>query len=161
MQMIRFTVTPDSRYRSIDGFQVYGDGGTGVMDWEHPITPRRLAFWNDAVSASLHLAGGHLVGAALDSVRIEGHLAGTHLLDTHEVPTGEIAFETGPFVYGRFRHAVVTEDELGNATRDGVVVYETVVNSDPPGASDLKAVAHERATGVLTLSFQPSERLVG
>ncbi len=161
MQYIQISVVRDARFRSVDGFHIYGDGGSGVMDWVHPVTARRLLFWDDALQIAAHLLGGYLMGFHLDSIRKEGHLSGTHLLDRHELPAGTTRVALGPFVFGRFRHAVVTEDELGNRKQAGVVVHETLVNSAPSAAGHLKAAGFDKQTGVLTLSFTPSERLIG
>jgi len=161
MQHIRFTVVRDGRFRSVDGLNIHSDGGTGVMDWAHPVTPRRLLFWEDAGPMPPHLLAGHLMARHLDSVRFEGHLTGTHLLDCQGHPAGTTVFEVGPFVFGRFRHAVVTEDELGNRRLDGVIVRESVINSDPPPPSHFRAEEFDPATGILAFSFTPSEKLVG
>ena len=149
------------RFRSVDGFEVYGDGGTGTVDEDHAVTPRRVLLWPDVAVMAGHLFGGHVMAVHLDSVGSDGQFEGTHLLDEHLYPAAAVVFETGPRVFGRFRHAVVTEDAVGNATAAGVTVHETVVNSDPPAASDLMPVAHDSGTDQLTLTFVPSDRLTG
>lgn len=161
MQVIRIGVLRSGRYRSGDGFQVYGDAGTGQVDWEHPVTPRRELLWPDVPVMVGHTSGGHLMGMHLDHVVPDGHLAGTHLLDEHLYPAGLVAFEAGPFVFGRFRHAVLMEDGLGNAELGGVTVHETVINSEPMAASELRPIGYEARTGGLTFAFWPSDRLIG
>ena len=161
MQRIAVGVVRNRCFRSGDGFQVYGDGGTGQMAWGHPVTPRRMLLWPDAPATAGHLLGGHLTAMHLDSIWADGHLEGTHLLDEHVRPGATVVYETGPFVFGRFRHAVVTEDAIGNATTQGVTVHETVVNSDPPPAGDLLPTDHDPATGIMAFSFTPSDRLTG
>lgn len=161
MQRIQFAVVRDARFRPVDGFHIYGDSGTGSIDWQHPLTSRRLLFWEDALPMPPHLDGGHLTGHHLDSIVREGHLSGTHLMDQQSQPAGTTVFEVGPFVFGLFKHAVVPVDEVGNLRAAEAVVYETAVNSDPPPASDFKAIGVDEVTGGLRFSFRPSEKLVG
>jgi hypothetical protein len=161
MQTIRIGVVRGRAYHSSDGFHVYGDRGTGVMDWVHPVTPRRELFWPDAAAMAGHLLAGHVMGPHLDSVRPDGHLEGVHLLDECLMPAAAILYESDPLVFGRFRHAVVTEDAIGNATQAGVTIHETVINSEPAAARDLKPVSYDAGSHRLTLAFSPSERLVG
>lgn len=161
MKRIQFAVVRDARFRSVDGFHICGDGGTGIIDWAHPLTPRRLLFWDDALPMQAHLLAGHLTGHHLDSIFREGHLSGTHLMDRHGHPAGTVVFEAGPYVFGRFRHVIWVQDELGNQRYLETAVHETVVNSHPPAASDFKPESIDEATGVVTFSFTPSEKLVG
>lgn len=159
MQAIQIQVVPSRSFCSGDGFQVYGDGGTGQMDWSYALTSRRRLFWPDASAAAGHLLGGHAMGPHLDGIRPDGHVQGMHLLDEHLFPAASIIYETDPLVFGRFRHAVVTEDAAGNATTTGVTVHETVINSAPPPAFDFRPAAWDQGDGRLTFSFSPSDRL--
>lgn len=161
MQKIRIAVVRDSQFRSGDGFEVFGDAGGGEVDWVHPVTPRRMLFWDGALAMVPHVLAGHLMGFHLDSMPRDGHLYGTHLMDRQMLPAGTVVFEGGPFVFGRFQHVVVTQDEVGNCGYEGVTVYSKVVNSYPPSARDLRVESYDYPTGVATFSFKPSERLVG
>ncbi|UCD28527.1 MAG: hypothetical protein JSV03_15835 [Planctomycetota bacterium] len=161
MQAIKLGVVRNRNYRSADGFHIYTDGGSGQMDWMHPATPRRILFWEDAPLMAGHLLAGHVMAQHLDSVWIDGHLEGTHLLDEFLLPATTIFYETDLFVFGRFRHAVVTEDSLGNATTDGVVVCQTVINSEPGQANDFLPISYDSQNDRLTFSFTLSERLTG
>ena len=161
MDRIVISVVRGRSFRSVDGFQVYGDSGRGTIDYEHPMTSRRLLLWDDMPVVAGHVLDGHLMAVHLDGVVADGHLEGTHLLDEHAYPAATAVFETGPHVFGRFRHAVVTEDAIGNATTDGVTVHETVVNSDPPPANDFIPSGHDGAADRLTFAFTPSDRLIG
>ena len=161
MQAIRIGVVRGRQFHSSDGFQVYGDRGSGTIDWVHPVSPRRQLLWEDAAVSGQHLRNGHCVGPHLDGVRPDGHLEGTHLLDACLWPAAAIVFETDAFVFGRFSHGVVTEDGLGNANLVGVTVHQTVVNSAPEPAFDLRPSSYDMGTGRLTLTFVPSDRLVG
>ncbi len=161
MQCVRIQVVRGRAYRSTDGWQVCGGAGGDGIDWDHPLTSRRMPFWPDAMGMVGHLLGGHGLGPHLDSVRPDGHLEGTYLLDEQLYPAAAMEFDAGPYVFGRFHFAVVTEDGAGNVVTDGVVIHSCVVNSAPSPAFDLRPVAQEQATGRMSFSFTPSERLIG
>ncbi len=161
MQNIRFEIVPQPLFRGVDGVHIYTDHGTGVVDWLHPATPRRLLFWEDALPMAPHLDTGHLTGHHVDSIRREGHFLGIHLLDQHLRPAATRVFELGPFVFGRFQHVILALDEIGNMRYLEAPVYACSINSDPPPAARLRATAYDEATGTITFSFQPSEKLVG
>jgi len=161
MQTIRIGVVRSRRYCATDGFHVHSDHGAGTMDWARPITPRLVRFWEDAAATAGQLLGGHLMSSHLDGIRPDGHLEGTHLLDERAYPAAAIPYVTDPLVFGRFRHAVVTRDAAGNAIVEGIAVYETVVNSDPPPPGALRPVACTADTRQLELSFTASPRLIG
>jgi len=161
MQAIRIAVVRSRCYRSSDGFHIYGDSGSGQMDWTHPMTPRRVPLWPDAPIMAGHLFSGHLMCPHLDSISVDGHLEGTHLLDQHGLPAAAMAYETDAYVFGRFGHAVVMEDAAGNAQTSGIAIYETVINSEPASAEDFQIASYEPGEDRLTFSFSPSERLCG
>jgi hypothetical protein len=161
MQGIRIGVVRGRKYLSTDGFHIYGDGGTGQMDWAHPVTPRRILFWDDAPVIVGHLFGGHVVSQHLDGVRADGHLEGTHLLDENLFPATAVACEVGPFVFGRFGHAVAVEDQVGNTAKTGLTIYETVINSEPESSDDFQLLSYDSQLDRMTFLFQPSERLTG
>ncbi len=161
MHAIRIQVVRSRAYCSEDGWHVYGDGGAGSMDWDHPVTSRRQLFWDDVPPVARHLLGGHLMAQHLDGVDPDGLFEGIHLLDEHLYPAMGVAWETEPFVFGRFQHAVVSEDAAGNAETSGVHVYEQVINSDPPPARGLCPQSYDSQTDRLTLIFVPSDRLIG
>ncbi len=161
MQRVRIEVVRSRPYCSTDGFQVYTDGGTGVMDWSHPATSRRVLLWDDVPPMAGHLLGGHVAAQHLDGRMPDRHGDQTWLLDEHLLPAGTVGWESEPRVFGRFRFAVVTEDAAGNSAIEGVQVYEQVVNSEPAPAADLCPQAYDQPTGRLTLGFTPSRRLVG
>src|SRR5687767_11302149 len=104
MQAVRIGVIRGRQFRSSDGFQVYGDGGSGTIDWTHPVSARRQLFWEDAAASGEHLRGGHCVGPHLEAIRPDGHVEGTHLLDAYLYPAAAVVFETDAFVFGRFSH---------------------------------------------------------
>jgi len=161
MQAIRIGVVRGGKYHSTDGFHIYGDGGRGRMDWEHPVTPRRILLWEEVAGAADHLWGGHLMARHLDSLRMDGHLEGTHVLDEHLRPAATVFYETDPFVFGRFGHAVVMEDIAGNAVKDQVAEYETVINSEPASPGDFLPASYSAEYNRMNFSYTPSERLTG
>lgn len=158
MQAVCISVVRGRRHTSADGFQVYGDGGSGTMDWGHALTPRRVVLWEDGPGVAEWMLGGHGCGAHLDGTRADGHLEGTHLLDERGYPGARVAFEAEPVVFGRFRYALVMDDAAGNADTDGAVVHEQVVNSDPPAADGLRPVEWDEASGQMTFAFEGSGR---
>jgi len=161
MQAVLIQVVRSRAYCSEDGWHVYGDGGTGSMDWDNPVTPRRQLFWDDVPPIARHMLGGHTMGHHLDGVLPDGHCEGLHLLDEHLWPAMGMAWETPAFVFGRFQHAVVTEDSVGNAETSGVNVFEQVINSDPPPPHGLCPQSHDSGADRLTLSFDASDQLIG
>jgi len=40
-------------------------------------------------------------------------------------------------------------------------MYETVINSDPPAAGDLRVMSYDQPSRIVTFTFTPSERLAG
>jgi len=161
MQAISVKVVRSRQYCSTDGFHIYGDAGTGNIDWQYPVTPRRILLWDDAPPVAGHLLDGHLMAIHLDSFWIDGHLQGTHLLDEHMLPAAVVVYETDPFVFGRFQHAVVMADAVENANKSGIIAYETVINSEPASASEFLPASYDSRQDRMDFSFSPSERLTG
>lgn len=161
MVRISISVVRGRSFRSVDGFQVYGDSGSGTVDYDYPLTSRRQLLWDDMPVLVGHMLDGHVMSVHLDGVVTDGHLEGTHLLDEHSYPAATTVFESRPHVFGRFRHTVVMEDAVGNMTTSGVTVHGTVVNSDPPPADAFVPSSHDGGTDQLTFTFGPSDYLVG
>jgi hypothetical protein len=160
MQRIRIQVVRSGGYRAEDGWQVYGDGGTGQVDWQHPLTSRRYLFWPEAQRIAGHLLGGHLRGLHLDGILRDGHLEGTHLLDEHLLPAFGGSWESRQLVFGRFKHAVVAEDARGNKNTEQASVCEKVINSDPPPPGHLKPLSFDSGNSRFAFGFVPSDRLM-
>ena len=161
MQSIRMGVVRGRAFCSSDGFELYGDGGTGQMDWDHPVSARRVLLWPEACPMAGHLLEGHGVARHLDAFRPDGHVEGTHLLDACLYPAATIEEEVGSYVFGRFQLAIVTRDAAGNQETDGVDIPEAVVNSAPEPVRRLRPTAHDAGSDRMTFAFEPSERLVG
>lgn len=161
MQRIHISVVRSRKYRATDAFQVYSDHGGGTMDWAHPETARRMMFWEDAPGGAGQHLGAHLLGARFDGIRPDGHLEGTHLLDQRAYPAATLTYTSDPLVCGRFRYAVVTQDAAGNALTEGLAQYETVINSTPPPAADLRMLGIPYGSPGYEFTFTPSPRLIG
>lgn len=161
MQILELNVMPARRYVSQDGFQVYADHGTGVMDWSHAVSGRRLPFWEDASPAANHLEGAQGVSPHLDAVRWPGHALTLHLVHEHLYPTSPVTWHSRPLVFGRFRYAVVAEDAAGNARTEDALIRTFVINSEPTGPTDLRPAAFSFDTGRHTFGFTGSDQLVG
>lgn len=161
MQRISIGVVRARRYRATDAFHIYSDRATGTIDWTHPVTPRRIRFWEDAPGGAGQHLGGFLLSVWMDGVRPDGHLEGAHLLDERGYPAAMRTYLSDPLVCGRFRYAVTTEDDAGNALSADVVVHELVVNSAPPPAADLRYRATVFGTQRWEFTFTPSTRLRG
>jgi len=140
---------------------VFGDAGTGGIDWGRPLTSRKVMFWADTPAVAGYLAGGHVVGPHLDGIVPDRHLEGTFLLDAHLQPEASIKWHSDPLVFGRFVMAVVTEDAVGNRRFEDATFREQVVHSEPPPARALAPASFDASCGCLTLSFEGAERLVG
>ncbi|HSW46491.1 MAG TPA: hypothetical protein VLM89_13065 [Phycisphaerae bacterium] len=161
MKRVRIEVVRGRAYCSTDGFQVHGDRGTGMMDRDHPLTPRRILFWDDVPAMAGHLLGGHAAAQHLDGRMPDRHGEETWLLDEHLWPAGTVAWESEPHVFGRFRYAVAIEDAAGNRAVEGAPVEEVVVHSEPAPPSELVPQSYDALTGRLTLRFRPSLKLAG
>ena len=140
---------------------VFGDAGTGTIDWDRPLTSRKVMFWADTPAVAGHLAGGHMAGPYLDGIVPDRHLEGTFLLDAHLQPAASSHWHSDPLVFGRFQMAVVTEDAVGNRRIEDATFCEQVVHSEPPPARALAPASFDAPSGCLTLSFEGAERLVG
>jgi len=159
MQKVRVIVTRRREFVAGDGFQVYGDGGTGQVDFTTPLTDGTVPFWPDAPPRAGHLFDAHLVLRHLDNVEPDGHLSGLHLCDEHLRPAAAIVFEAGPYCFGAFTHAVKVFDAWGNASLLDAAEQTTVVNSSPRSPSDLARAGFEAQTDQITFSFTPSPDL--
>lgn len=160
MQSVRLLVPRRKEYRGGDGFEVFGNGGSGAIDFSKPVTNRRVLLWSEAAGRRGHLLDGHLMLRHLDSVDRDGHLSGIHLNDEHLMPAGVIQVEVGRYVLGRFLHAVRTVDGAGNWSSDTPVTLTTVINSCPDRPGRLVALLHDAEADQLTFSFEASPKLV-
>jgi hypothetical protein len=161
MQDVQIGVVRGRAFCSSDGFVIYGDNGTGAVDWDHPLSDRRVLLWPEVCPPAGHLADGHLSGRHLDGYRPDGHLRGTHLMDACLYPAATVQCEKGPYVFGRFGFAIVMCDAAGNREIANTAFREVVVNSEPEPPRDLRPSAYDDQSGRMTFAFKPSERLAG
>jgi len=161
MQRVVILVPRFRRYASGDGFAVYGDGGTGSIDYEQIVGDAIVTFWPLAAKRQGHLLDGHLMLSHVSSVWPDGHLEGMHGVGEHLWPAGVIRFETPRYYFGAFRHAVRPFDAAGNWREDEPVVVETVVNSSPRAVGDVVLASHDGEVDRVTIGFVPSPELSG
>ena len=143
-------------YRSGDTFQVYGDGGTGSVDYSRAISDAPVPFWPGAALRAGHLLDGHVVLPHLDSVQPDGHLEGRHGLGEHLWPGRAIVFQTPEYYFGAVRHAVRTYDHVGNCRPEEPLVVETVVNSSPRAPSEARLWGYDEPSGRVIIAFEAS-----
>lgn len=159
MDWVRVRVVMAGAVRRAGGYAVFGDGGSGAIDWAHPISVRRRRRWSGDAATAGYLGGDHLVDGPGCGEASEGHLEGTHALDEALRPAGSVEHACGPYVFGRFQHAVAPQDACGNVDVSGAAVTACVVNAAPPGVRELRGVSVEG--GRVRIAFRGSERLVG
>jgi hypothetical protein len=153
MQYVSISVPRRREYAAQDGFDVYGDGGSGSIDYDHPLNGRLVRFWPQSPPRLGHLLEGHLMLGHLGAGHADGHLQERFLCGLHLSPTADVLFEAGPYCFGRFQHAVVMRDHLGNGdTQDAAIVAKTV-NSAPRRAYRVRLESFEGVTDQATFSF--------
>jgi len=145
--------------RGGDAFEVFGDGGTGTIDSQNPLTDRPIGFWEGLPRQEGHTKGGHLAGLHLDHVIPDGHLAGRHLTAQHLWPAALVTFVTRPLYFGVFRFAVGMVDQAGNRSPGLSAVVSRVVNAAPRPAGELKRGTFDGATRRMSFTLTPSPDL--
>lgn len=161
MQSVRILIPRKTEYRAGDAFDVFGNGGSGAIDFLNPLTSRKLMLWPESAERRGHLLDGHLTMKHLDGIRPDGHLDGIHLNDRFLMPAGARLVEVGRYVFGRFDHAVRLYDRFGNTHVQTPVTLSTVINSSPSAPERLTAQSHDAGSDQMTFSFEPSLKLVG
>lgn len=154
MQRVKIKVERWRRFNADAAFEVFGDYGSGTIDYAHPMTPRPVALWPEAGTRAGHLLDGHLTPRHLDGVGSDGHLDGSHLTQEHLFPAMEMGFESPAYVFGRFQHAVRMDDGAQNAS--SAVVAAVTVNSAPSRPRCVSRGSYDGTTGRLTFNFSPS-----
>jgi hypothetical protein len=159
MESVAIEIPRRRSVRGGDRCQVFGDGGTGVIDMTSPLTDRPLPYWEGLPEHSSHLLGGHLAERHLDNVAPDGHLSGRHLTAEHLWPARSLVFVTRPFCFGLFGFAVEAVDGTGNRSSTLSEVVRCMVNSAPRPAEELAKSAFDPVTRRLTFTFTPSPDL--
>lgn len=153
MQRVRLIITGRSGYAAGDRFEVFGDGGSGQIDYDHPLTDRPVPFWPEAVPRRGHLLDGHLELPHAEGTWPDGHLEGVHLLDDHGRPSAPVMFDTPEYVFGAFTHGVRPVDRLGNVFGGEPSETTQTINSSPPRPFNFSLSAFDEATGQAVFSF--------
>jgi hypothetical protein len=156
MERVIIRVPRGRRYASDVGFDVYGDGGSGSVDYGRPLNAQRVRLWPDAPPRAGHLREGYLIPEHLDSVSPEGHLGVRHLRDEHLWGGGEATFAAGPYCFGRLAHAVRMVDGRGEGDANSVTIVSSVVNSWPRRAGSFAVSAFDEGSDQVSFSFGPS-----
>jgi len=159
MEAVVIEVSRRRDIRGGDRFEVFGDGGTGVIDTASPLTDRPKAYWDGLPGGRGHLLDGHLSGMHMDNVMPDGHLCGRHIAAHHLWPAEVLTFMTRPVYFGRFRFAVGTVDSSGNQSLTLSESASCVVNSSPRRASSLAKAGFNGESRRLSFSFTPSPEL--
>ena len=159
MQRVVIHVPRFRQYDSGDGFAVYGDGGTGSIDYGRMIGDATVPFWPSASRRLGHLLDGHLMLPHITSSELDGHLDGMHLVGQHLWPAGVIRFETPLYYFGAFRHVVRTLDAAGNWCEGAPVVVKTVVNTSPRAVEDVSVADYDGGADRVAVEFGPSPEL--
>lgn len=160
--MVEPVVIEVPRRRSIRGgesFEVFGDGGTGTIDTQTPLTDRPIGFWDGLPRREGHTEGGHLTGLHLDHVIPDGHLAGRHTTADHLWPAAAVTFVTRPLYFGVFRFAVGMVDQTGNRSGQLSAVVSRVVNAAPRPAGELNRGMFDGVTRRMSFTLTPSPDL--
>lgn len=154
MQRVRVKVLRSRAFNSDASFEVFGDLGTGTIDFDHPMTPRPVALWPEASPRRGHLLDSHLNLRHVDGVDPDGHLEAEHLNSDHQQPAMAAIYDTPSYVFGRFQHAVVMQDGAGNVSAPSVAAV--TVNSAPIVPQCVKRDSYNDTTDQITFSFEPS-----
>ncbi len=154
MQRVRVTVRRSRSFNADATFEVFGNLGSGTIDFVHPMTPRSVALWPDGAPRRGHLLDAHLVLRHLDSVGPDGHLESGHVQSAHLQPAMDVFYDTPAYVFGRFQHGVVMSDGAGNASPPTVAAV--TVNSSPTVPQCVTRLGYDGVADQITFSFEPS-----
>ena len=153
MQDVLIAVPRRRDYVSDDGFDVYGDGGAGSMDFDSPLNGDVIRLWPESMQRPGHLGEGHLLLGHLGAPPGDGHLQERFLCGPHLRPAADVIYQAGPYCFGRFQHAVVMRDALGNGDAENATTVTKTVNSAPRRAYCLHPLACDPDTDRATFSF--------
>ena len=156
MQRIRIAVPRRREDFEQVSFDVYGDTGSGTFDYSAPINIGPLRLWPTAPLHAGHHHQGHLAGAHLGVPAGDGHLTDRFLRERHLRPAADVAFEAGPYCFGRFQHAVVMRDTANNGDTGAATVVTKTINSEPRGATRVRAASFDSGSDRVTFSFARS-----
>lgn len=156
MTRVRLTILRLPRYTADTWFEVYGDLGTGAIDYDHALPPGLVRLWPEAAPRDGHLRDAHLALRHLDSIDPDGHLETQHLETEHLRPAWPMTVDSPSYVFGHFDHAVKLYDAAGNASADPPALFAATINSAPAAPRGLKRESFNAAAGQVTFSFYRS-----
>ncbi len=154
MRRVRVKVQRTRAFNGDASFEVFGDLGTGTIDYDHPLSPRPIALWPEASPRSGHVRDGHLTLRHLDGACGDGHVDAGHVASDHLQPALDVIYDTPAYVFGRFQHAVVMRDAAGNTSSPTVAAI--TINSAPTVPQCLARNSYNAVTDQITFSFEPS-----
>jgi hypothetical protein len=156
MQRVEIDILRLRRYASDAAFAVYGDLGSGSIDYDHPLPPGVVPLWPAAAPPDGHLRDGHLVLRHLDDVSPDGHLQTLHLRAEHLYPAWPITCASPGYVFGRFGHTVRMCDGAGNWTGQSEPIVALTINSNPTVPTCCHRASFDAQADEVRLTFQPS-----
>ena len=154
MQRVRLLIPRMIDYPADTAFELFGDLGSGAIDYDHPLPPGQVRLWPEAPPRAGHLEEGHLIARHLDSVRVDGHLEGVHLTAEHLDPVLAVAVVSPRYVFGRFKHALRMIDSAGNASPNSVVDTRTI-NTAPDAPRGLRRTGWDGGNASVKFTFDP------
>jgi len=154
MKRIRFLIPRGAAYSADTSFELYGDLGSGAMDYDRPLPPGRVRLWLESASRPGHLREAHLIVRHLDNVDVDGHLENVHLTGEHLDPVLAVVVESPRYVFGRFSHAWRMFDGAGNTAPQSPPGHVETINEAPAIPRGLKRVSWDGETRRLRLSFE-------
>ncbi len=155
-QRIRIAVPRRREEPEQVSFDVYGDTGSGTVDYSAPINIGPLRLWPTAPLHAGHQLEGHLAGGHLGVPPGDGHLADRFLSERHLQPAADVVFEAGPYCFGRFQHAVVMRDTANNGDTGAATVVTKTINSEPRRVTRVRASSFDSGSDRVTFSFARS-----
>ncbi len=153
MERIRVAVPRRQDTPEKVSFDVYGDAGSGTIDYSGPLNIGPLRLWPTSALHPGHHYQGHLVSAHLGVSPGDGHLADRFLCERHLQPAADVVFEAGPYCFGRFQHAVVMRDAAMNGDTGAATVVTKTINSEPRRVTRARAASFDSGSDRVTISF--------
>jgi hypothetical protein len=140
VQRLRFLAARKSTWATDTALALYGDLGSGTVDFDHPLPPGFVAMWPATPGSAGHLQAGHLQTTHLSGVGPDGHLDGIHLRHPHLAPMMPLVVASPSYVFGRFRHVIRTFDSAGNTLASGAFEDVRTINAAPAAVDGVRRV---------------------
>ncbi len=143
-------VPPDGR------FNIYGDDQTGDVIYETPLNYKPIPAWPDDSGKAGYGVGGYGEGPYGIGVAGVGYGMCPYGMGGYGIGAQVLEHTTKPLADGTYKVAVVGLDGAGNNITPADVEVEVVVAGTPRPATDLAALAYDKGTDVLTLTWTRS-----